>query len=79
MVSFKLTRAIHGALVPEPVFHGEMPNSRPPLLVYTMPCLPGIACLEAFGGNAELSLKEESRHIWFAKHLPGIPFLPFLL
>ncbi|KAL1849089.1 hypothetical protein Plec18167_006867 [Paecilomyces lecythidis] len=67
----KLARSIHGALVPEPVFHGEMPKSKPPLLVYTMPYLPGIPCLEAFGSKAELNLREKSRHICFAKHLAG--------
>ncbi|BDD60814.1 hypothetical protein MAP00_005912 [Monascus purpureus] len=46
-----------------------MRNSKLPLLVYTMPCLPGIPCLEALGSKTELSLKEESRHICFAKHL----------
>ncbi|RHZ46582.1 phosphotransferase family protein, partial [Aspergillus thermomutatus] len=65
----KLARSIHGALVPEATFHGKMPDSNPPLLVYTMPYLPGIPCLEALGSKAELSLEEEGRHICFAKHL----------
>ncbi|KAE8146851.1 hypothetical protein BDV25DRAFT_132590 [Aspergillus avenaceus] len=65
----QLARSIHGALVPEAVFHGKMPNSNPPLLVYTMPCLPGIPCLEAISCEAGLSLEEESRHVHFVKHL----------
>ncbi|KNG91221.1 hypothetical protein ANOM_000396 [Aspergillus nomiae NRRL 13137] len=65
----KLARSIHGALVPESVFHGEMANSKPPLLVYTMPYLPGIPCLEALCSKTELSRQEESRHLCFAKHL----------
>ncbi|RDW90566.1 phosphotransferase family protein [Aspergillus mulundensis] len=64
-----LARSIHGALVPEPVFRGKMPNSNPPLLVYTMPYLPGIPCLEALASKTGLSLDEQSRHICFAKHL----------
>lgn len=73
----KLARSIHGALVPEAVFHGKMPNSNPPLLVYTMPYLPGTPCLEAFSGQAELSLEEESRHIRFAVHLARYSVLFF--
>ncbi|WEW59712.1 hypothetical protein PRK78_005192 [Emydomyces testavorans] len=65
----RLARSIHGGLVPAAIFHGKMPNSIPPLLVYTMPYLPGIACLEALSSKAELSVGEETRHICFAKHL----------
>ncbi|KAL5360876.1 hypothetical protein BJX96DRAFT_184860 [Aspergillus floccosus] len=65
----KLARSIHGALVPAAIFHGTMLGSNPPLLVYTMPCLPGIACLEALSNTPELSLEEEDRHTCFAKHL----------
>ncbi|RJE17957.1 Phosphotransferase enzyme family [Aspergillus sclerotialis] len=65
----ELATSIHRTLVPAATFHGKMHNSNPPLLVYTMPYLPGIPCLEAPGSKAELSLEEESRHICFAKHL----------
>ena len=64
-----LARSIHGTLVPAATFHGDMPNSNPPLLVYMMPYLPGIPCLEALSSKAELSLEEERKHICFVKHL----------
>lgn len=65
----KLAQSIHGALVPEATFHGKVPGSNPPLLVYTMPCLQGIACLEALVTKSELNPEEEASHINFVKHL----------
>lgn len=65
----KLAQCIHGPLVPEATFHGKVPGSNPPLLIYTMPCLQGIPCLEALVTKAELNPEEEAKHISFVKHL----------
>ncbi|PLB55749.1 hypothetical protein P170DRAFT_453026 [Aspergillus steynii IBT 23096] len=71
----ELAKSIHGALVPEATFYGEMPGSNPPLLVYTMPCLQGVPCLEALSARAELNPEEKARHTCFVKHLASLPAL----
>ncbi|KAJ5614031.1 hypothetical protein N7528_007685 [Penicillium herquei] len=63
----QLAKSIHGDLVPQASFHGEMPDSNPSLLVYTMPYLPGITCLEAFGPNLDMKPEEEAKHLYFAR------------
>lgn len=65
----ELARFIHGDLVPEATFHGNMPHSDPPLLVYTMACLSGSPCLQLFSTETELSPREEARYMCFVKHL----------
>ncbi|KAJ5711283.1 hypothetical protein N7488_005439 [Penicillium malachiteum] len=65
----QLAKSIHGDLVPQASFHGEMPDSNPSLLVYTMPYLPGITCLEAFGFNLDMKPEEEAKHLCFFKDL----------
>ncbi|KAJ5738749.1 hypothetical protein N7493_001904 [Penicillium malachiteum] len=65
----QLAKSIHGDLVPHASFHGEMLNSNPSLLVYTMPYLRGITCLEAFGSDLDMKLEEEAKHLCFVKDL----------
>lgn len=65
----ELARFIHGDLVPEATFHGKLPGSNPPLLVYTMACLSGSPCLQLFDTETELRPKEEARYMCFVKHL----------
>ncbi|RAH54633.1 hypothetical protein BO85DRAFT_452057 [Aspergillus piperis CBS 112811] len=65
----ELARFIHGDLVPEATFYGNMPDSDPPLLVYTMACLSGSPCLQLFSTETELSPREEARYMCFVKHL----------
>ncbi|KAJ6032052.1 hypothetical protein N7540_002784 [Penicillium herquei] len=65
----QLAKSIHGDLVPKALFHGEMPNSNPSLLVYTMPYLQGITCLEAFSSKLEMKPEEEAKHLCFFKNL----------
>ncbi|KAJ5725460.1 uncharacterized protein N7483_006817 [Penicillium malachiteum] len=65
----QLAKSIHGDFVPEASFHGEMPNSNPSLLVYTMPYLQGITCLEAFGSKLEMKPEEKAKHLRFFKDL----------
>ncbi|GAA92554.1 hypothetical protein AKAW_10668 [Aspergillus luchuensis IFO 4308] len=71
----ELARFIHGDLVPEATFHGNMPHSDPPLLVYTMACLSGSPCLQLFSTETELSPREEARYMCFVKHLASLPDL----
>ena len=48
----KLAQSIHGGLVPLVKDHGIMEGSDPPLYIYTMPLLPGAACLEMLSYQA---------------------------
>lgn len=63
-----LARATHGCLVPETTNDGIMSGSDPPLGIYTMPLLPGVACLEALSYQADMDPDEEARHICFITH-----------
>lgn len=66
----ELARMIHGNLVPQTTTHnGTMSGSDPPLSIYTMPFLPGIACLEVLGYQADLDPDEEAKHVCFVTHL----------
>ncbi|KPM40868.1 hypothetical protein AK830_g5720 [Neonectria ditissima] len=67
--SVELARAIHGCLVPKATNHGETRSSDPPLSIYTMPLLPGVACLEALGYEASMDDDEEAKHVCFITHL----------
>ena len=51
----ELARIIHGSLVPQATYHGIMNGSDPPLRIYTMPLLPGIACSEALSHQVDLN------------------------
>ncbi|KAI0974133.1 hypothetical protein F4678DRAFT_399838 [Xylaria arbuscula] len=62
-------KAIHGYLVPRPTYHGIVSGSDPLLGIYTMPLLPGIACLEALSYQVEMDSDEEAKHACFVKHL----------
>jgi hypothetical protein len=63
-----LAKATHGCLVPETTNYGIMSSSDPPLGIYTMPLLPGVACLGALSYRAEMDPDEEARHICFITH-----------
>lgn len=65
----ELAQEIHGCLVPQTTNHGIMSGSDPPLGIYTMPLLPGVACLEALSYQAEMDPDEEAKHICFMTHL----------
>ncbi|KAI1302017.1 hypothetical protein F5Y03DRAFT_215137 [Xylaria venustula] len=65
----ELAKAIHGYLVPRPTYHGIVSGSEPPLGIYTMPLLPGIACLEALSYEVDMDSDEEGKHVCFVKHL----------
>ncbi|RAQ75024.1 hypothetical protein COH21_004903 [Aspergillus flavus] len=65
----RLARAIHGCPVPHMRNHGVMKGSDPPLNIYTMPLLPGVACLETLSCQADMGHDEEAKHIRFIKHL----------
>lgn len=64
-----LARSIHGHLVPETTYHGQMPGADPPLHIYTLSCLRGVPSLNALSDEAELDLEEEATHICYVKHL----------
>ncbi|KAE8309016.1 hypothetical protein BDV41DRAFT_549680 [Aspergillus transmontanensis] len=49
--------------------HGVMKGSDPPLSIYTMPLLPGVACLETPSCQADMGPDEEAKQICFIKHL----------
>jgi hypothetical protein len=76
-----LAQVIHGCLVPHGRNHGIMSGSDPPLSIYTMPLLPGVACLETLSYQADMSPDEEAKHICFVMHLArynhhfSLPFL----
>lgn len=65
----KLGKEIHGCLVPEATYHGMMSGADPLLAIYSMPCLPGISCLEALGCQVEMNSQDEARHVCYVKHL----------
>ncbi|KAJ5459437.1 hypothetical protein N7530_011381 [Penicillium desertorum] len=64
-----LAQVIHGCLVPHGRNHGIMSGSDPPLSIYTMPLLPGVACLETLSYQADMSPDEEAKHICFVMPL----------
>lgn len=65
----RLAQVIHGCLVPHARNHGIMSGSDPPLGIYTMPLLPGAACLETLSYQADMGPDEEAKHICFVTHL----------
>lgn len=46
-----------------------MSGSDPPLSIYTMPLLPGVACLETLSYQADMGPDEEAKHMYFVMHL----------
>lgn len=64
-----LARAVHGPLVPQVTYHASMEGSEPPLGIYTMPLLPGDACIKALRFDVDLSPEEEAKHVVFVIHL----------
>lgn len=65
----RLAQVIHGCLVPHSRNHGIMSGSDPPLGIYTMPLLPGVACLETLSYQADMGPDEEAKHVCFVTHL----------
>lgn len=67
--TIELAHVIHGSLVPHARDHGLMRSSDPPLGVYTMPLLPGVACIETLHPEANMDPDEEHKHICFVTHI----------
>lgn len=65
----KLAQEIHASLVPEVSLHGMVDRAVPSLAIYTMPCLPGVACLNALPCQVEMDEITEARHTCFIRHL----------
>ena len=65
----RLAQVIHGCLVPYARNHGIMSDSDPPLGIYSMPLLPGVACLEILSYQADMGPGEEAKHVCFVMHL----------
>ena len=65
----KLARAVHGDLVPEVSYHGEVDGADPPLSIYTMPYLRGISCLDALSCQVDMDGIEKAKHVCFVQHL----------
>ncbi|KAJ5246658.1 hypothetical protein N7468_001641 [Penicillium chermesinum] len=65
----RLAQVIHGCLVPHARNHGIMSGSDPPLSIYSMPLLPGVACLERLSYQADMDPDEEAKHVCFIIHL----------
>lgn len=65
----RLAQVIHGCLVPHARNHGIMSGSDPPLGIYAMPLLPGVACLETLSYEADMGPDEEAKHVCFVMHL----------
>ncbi|KAL2280906.1 hypothetical protein FJTKL_12216 [Diaporthe vaccinii] len=66
-----LAKQIHGDLVPEPVCHGDVDASEPPLSIYSMPYLRGTstALVEVQSVEVEMSNDEEGKHEMLIRHL----------
>ncbi|PYI05145.1 hypothetical protein BO78DRAFT_448090 [Aspergillus sclerotiicarbonarius CBS 121057] len=69
MVSLAQTIHGDGCLVPYATNHGIMSGSDPPFGIYTMPLLPGIACMEALSYTPDMDPEEEVKHVYFMRHL----------
>lgn len=63
----ELAQIIHGCLVPQTTYHGIMNDSDPPLRIYKMPLLPGIAWSETLSHQVDLYLHERTRHVNFVR------------
>ncbi|KAK7429722.1 hypothetical protein QQZ08_003748 [Neonectria magnoliae] len=65
----KLAKKIHGDLVPEVAYHGNVEGADPPLSIYSMPYLRGSSYIEVLAFQAEMEPDEEAKHGVFVKHL----------
>ena len=65
----ELARVIHGSLVPPAIYHGIMDKSEPPLRIYTMPLLPGVACSEILSYQVAMDPEEQVRHAHFTREI----------
>lgn len=65
----KLAKEIHGDLVPESTYHGNVEGADPPLLIYSMPYLGGSSYIEAMAFQVEMDSAEEAMHRVFVRHL----------
>ncbi|KAI0469967.1 hypothetical protein GGR56DRAFT_684215 [Xylariaceae sp. FL0804] len=70
----ELAHDIHGDLVPKSTYHatigeGEADGKSQPLLVYSMPLLPGKSCVEALDLDLDPDEAGVQKHINLAKHL----------
>ncbi|KAJ5591524.1 uncharacterized protein N7459_001893 [Penicillium hispanicum] len=81
-----LARAIYNELVPEPKCHDIVPGSGPPLFIYTMPYMRGVAASKVLCTQADMTPEDEAKHTryvrdlaryvaieWLAKHGGLIP------
>ncbi|KAF2966703.1 hypothetical protein GQX73_g6875 [Xylaria multiplex] len=65
----KLAKEVHGDLVPEPTYHGNMEGADPPLFIYSMPCLQGSSYIKVMPFQTEMDSDERDKHTVFTKHL----------
>ncbi|WXC61528.1 hypothetical protein SNK03_007403 [Fusarium graminearum] len=65
----KLAKEIHGNLVPESTFHGNMEGADPPLFIYSMPYLRGSSYTGVQPFWVEMDSNEESTQRAFVKGL----------
>ncbi|KAI1110275.1 hypothetical protein F5Y14DRAFT_444130 [Nemania sp. NC0429] len=65
----KLAKEIHGDLVPESTYHGNVEGADPPLSIYSMPCLQGSSCVEVLAFQEEMESDEQAKHTVFIRHL----------
>ncbi|KAF5230436.1 hypothetical protein FAUST_9803 [Fusarium austroamericanum] len=65
----KLAKEIHGNLVPESTFHGNMEGADPPLFIYSMPYLRGSSYTGVQAFWVEMDSNEESTQRAFVKDL----------
>jgi hypothetical protein len=65
----KLAKKIHGDLVPNSAYHGNVEGADPPLSIYSMPYLRGSSYIEVLACQVEMDPDEEAKHVVFIKHL----------
>lgn len=65
----KLAKQVHGQLVPESTWHGNVEGADPPLFIYSMPYLRGSSCVEAVAFEEEMGHADEAKHVVLLKHL----------
>ncbi|GKT80885.1 Mus38-like protein [Colletotrichum tofieldiae] len=65
----QLAKEIHGDLVPESTYHGNVDGADPPLSIYSMPYLRGASCIEVLAVQVNMDYEEEAKHGVFVKHL----------
>ncbi|KAI0536685.1 hypothetical protein GGR58DRAFT_514390 [Xylaria digitata] len=65
----KLAKEVHGDLVPESTYHGNVEGADPPLFIYSMPRLRGSSYIDVLPFRAEMDSDERDKHAVFIKHL----------